>query len=106
MKTPQDIIKEAAIQHAGKYSDTGDWTDVSNNELKKWAKADFIAGATFALSTPELWREQWKGFVEWVEENYTRDPFEKTEWIHKIERQTVTTDELFDMYQEHLKTQQ
>lgn len=99
MKTTQDIIHEAAKEYE---------VDFSHPEQIK--RDSFTDGATFALSTPELWREHAVKFANWYRDS-DYIPIENGMWVDALYHTQhlsgeFTTDELFDLYIQHLKTQQ
>lgn len=96
MKTTQDIINEAAEKQAN----AGTPFHVRKDAFH-WM---FEQGATFALSTPELWREGYLNWANWLRDNTVADGAPKV--IYKPTMERKTTDELFDLYIQHLKTQQ
>lgn len=74
MKTTQDIINEAAKKEA----------ELSTKKTNRGEiRADyFVRGATFALSTPELWREHAHGFLNWIKIEYGGNVSEiDNEWL-------------------------
>lgn len=101
MKTPQDIIDEAGVKQFPT-DDTKKYLHLDNLvQLQK--REAFSAGATFALSTPELWREHWTKFLEWVDKNYVNDTANRNTWFARSDGDIKTTDELFDLYQSTVK---
>lgn len=99
--TAQQLINKAAERH---------YQDAKEDYLRddaEYLHRDFIAGANYALSTPELWREQWMKFLEWVGNGYWRYSEHSKKWFVEYSDNVVeneyTTDELFDIYIQTLK---
>lgn len=105
MKTPHDMIIEAAENHSFRVPYDGSQSFYDEKALRS-----FIAGANFAIGKPELWREQGTKFLEWMGKNNWSCHAITGKWgngYDDVARQKAfTPNELFDLYLEYLKTQQ
>lgn len=99
----QQLIHEAAKKHSSKTTHSGEFTKVLNTELIRWAEVDFTAGATYALSTPELWREHAIEFTKWIDQKYGNTGAYRDTWFSYEGGGSKTTDELFNLYIQQTK---
>lgn len=101
MKTTQDIINEAAEKRFPRNTKNSPWHYQNKEQVSK--QEIFTDGATFALSTPELWREGYKDWAAWLRVHTVADGAPKV--IYKPTMERKTTDELFDLYIQQLSKQ-
>jgi len=65
----QDMIKERAEYRNVLPDKTVVLSTVTNMDIVLWGRCDFIEGANFVLSHPELLREQMEDLITWISDN-------------------------------------